>query len=48
MVDIKCAECGCTPLECKLSKSPNDCPNCTWDPCCCWDQLHWTIDRTKK
>jgi rubrerythrin len=36
---IKCADCGCLPLECKDSKSPKECPNCTWDECCCWDAI---------
>ena len=36
MFQIKCADCGCLPVECKESKSPKECPNCTWDECCCW------------
>ena len=29
-------DCGCLPVECKESKSPKECPNCTWNECCCW------------
>jgi len=36
MLVIKCADCGCLPAECKESKSPKECPNCTSDECCCW------------
>jgi len=39
MVLIKCADCGCLPAECKVSKSPKECPNCTWDECCCWQAI---------
>ncbi len=35
-MSIKCADCGCLPVECKQSKSLKECPNCTWDECCCW------------
>ena len=40
MVLIKCADCGCTSQECKESKSPKECPNCTGDECCCWIAIH--------
>ncbi len=33
---IKCADCGCLPEECNLSPSVKECPNCSWDECCCW------------
>ncbi len=33
---IKCADCGCLPEECKNSSSEKVCPNCSWDECCCW------------
>jgi len=36
MFQVKCADCGCPPEECKNSQSANDCPNCSWDECCCW------------
>jgi len=36
MVLIKCADCGCSPEECKTSTSPTECPNCNLDECCCW------------
>lgn len=39
-MEIKCADCGCSPLECKISKSPKDCPNCTWNECCCWKTIN--------
>ena len=39
MILIKCADCGCTPEECKQSPSPKDCPNCNWDECCCWEAI---------
>ena len=37
---IKCADCGCLPAECKVSKSPNECTNCTSDECCCWESIN--------
>ena len=37
---VKCADCGCLPTECTESKSPTECPNCTWDKCCCWVAIH--------
>jgi hypothetical protein len=39
MFEIKCADCGYFPKECLESKSPKNCPNCTWDECCCWSDL---------
>ena len=36
-MQIKCADCGCFPSECKLVKSPKNCPNCSWEQCCCLD-----------
>ncbi|TAK27161.1 MAG: hypothetical protein EPO37_00980 [Nitrosarchaeum sp.] len=39
-LDKLCVDDGCLPLECKNSKSPKDCPNCTWDECCCWKTIH--------
>ena len=33
---IRCADCNCSPDECRASKSPRDCPNCRLDECCCW------------
>lgn len=43
MFEIKCADCGCLPAECKESKSPTACPNCSWDECCCWKSIHEKI-----
>ena len=40
MFQIKCADCGCLPLECKESQSSKECPNCTWEECCCWSAIH--------
>ena len=40
MLHVKYADCGCIPEECKSSKSPKDCPNCTWGECCCWSAIH--------
>ena len=40
MFEIKCADCGCLPAECKQSKFAKECPNCTWDECCCWKATH--------
>ncbi len=37
---IKCADCGCDPQDCKKSKSPKECPYCTWNECCCWAAIH--------
>jgi len=36
MFQVKCADCGCLPEECKISPSAKVCPNCSWDECCCW------------
>jgi len=36
MFQVKCADCGCFPKECKISPSAKECPNCSWDECCCW------------
>ena len=36
MFQVKCADCGCLPDECKHSPSAKECPNCSWDECCCW------------
>src|SRR5438093_11174286 len=33
---VRCADCGCSPEECRVAESPNDCPNCTLEPGCCW------------
>lgn len=33
LMQIKCADCGCLPSECKASPSPSQCPNCTWQEC---------------
>jgi len=38
-MQIKCADCGCFPSECKVSNSDKECPNCTWDECCCWETI---------
>lgn len=40
MFQVKCADCDCLPSECKTSKSPKDCPNCTLDECCCWNAIN--------
>ncbi len=39
-IEIKCADCGCTPKECKQSPSLLECPNCTLEICCCWNDVH--------
>lgn len=39
-MQIKCADCGCAPSDCINSISAKECPNCTWNECCCW----YTID----
>src|SRR5437867_5009793 len=33
---MRCADCGCSPVECADSKSASNCPNCRLDSCCCW------------
>ena len=38
-MQIECADCGCIPEECKESKSPTECPNCTCEECCCWVEI---------
>ena len=40
MFQVKCADCGCLPAECKESPSLLECPNCTQDRCCCWNDIH--------
>ncbi len=40
MFQVKCADCGCLPSECKHSESAKKCPNCISEECCCWVQLH--------
>ncbi len=35
MFQIKCADCECSPQECKNSKSSIPCPNCSREQCCC-------------
>ena len=40
MLVIKCADCGCLLAECKESPSLLECPNCTQDRCCCWNDIH--------
>jgi hypothetical protein len=30
-MQIKCADCGCLPQDCKQSKSSQECPNCSWE-----------------
>jgi len=39
VMQIKCANCDCFPSECKVSNSAKECPNCTWDECCCWETI---------
>jgi len=39
MFQVKCADCGCLPEECKNSSSAKECPNCSWDECCCWETI---------
>ena len=34
-MQIKCADCGCFPDDCKRSKSDEGCHNCTLEECCC-------------
>jgi len=40
MFQIKCADCGCFPSDCKVSQSDKECPSCTWKECCCWAAVH--------
>ncbi len=40
MFQVKCADCGCLPAECKESPSILECPNCTQGRCCCWNDIH--------
>jgi len=39
MFQVNCADCGCLPKECKISPSAKECPNCSWDKCCCWETI---------
>jgi len=44
MFQVKCADCGCLPEECKHSPSSKVCPNCSYDECCCWATI---VNKTK-
>ena len=37
---VRCADCGCSPEECREAPSAEDCPNCKLDECCCWSAVH--------
>ena len=39
MFQVKCADCDCLPEECKTSPSAKECPNCSWNECCCWETI---------
>jgi len=39
VMQIKCADCGCAPEECKVSPSAKECPNCTLEECCCYNAI---------
>ena len=39
-MQVRCANCGCLPAECEGSGSAYECPNCTWDQCCCWSAIN--------
>ena len=41
---IKCADCGCSPEDCNISNSPNECTNCTLEECCCWTSKRSQIE----
>jgi len=47
MFQIKCADCGCLPEECKNSPSAKECPNCSWDECCCWNAINSDLEEIK-
>lgn len=36
---MKCADCNCTPNDCKASPTAFRCPNCTLEECCCWSAI---------
>ncbi len=31
MIQIRCADCGCYPIDCKYSNSQKECPSCSWE-----------------
>ena len=39
-MQIRCADCGCLPEECRLAESLENCPNCRCKECCCWTEIH--------
>ena len=39
-IQIMCAYCGCAPSECMANNSEKECPNCTWNECCCWHTIN--------
>jgi hypothetical protein len=41
---LRCADCGCSPDECREAPSAIDCPVCTLDECCCWNAVHGVSD----
>ena len=36
---MKCADCNCSPEECKTSSSPRGCSNYNLEDCCCWNGI---------
>ena len=45
IINLKCADCFCDIDECKISRSPFECPNCILDKCCCWEDLHFNANN---
>ncbi len=37
---MRCADCGCSPDECRKAPSAVECPSCKLDVCCCWNAVH--------
>ncbi len=37
-METKYPHCNCLHSECKASKTPYDCPKCTWKQCDCWEE----------
>ena len=43
---MRCADCNCTPQECKTAKSGRECAHCTLEVCCCWQGSSPALSRT--
>src|SRR2546425_3909568 len=45
--EIRRADCNCAPRECRLAKTPLECPEFTLEECCCWFSIHQSRSRLR-